>query len=316
MQYWVNTPHIRYKVMRWKGRRESDNVEDQRGGDSGGLGGALGNSVGSRIGGRGGIAAGGLGTIVIIIIVMLMGGDPMQILQQQGGASQQYQQQHAPPQQTSAQEEELASFIKVVLADNEDIWGELMSNMNKQYRYPKLVMFRNSVHSGCGGASAETGPFYCPADEKVYIDLEFYQTMKNQFKASGDFAMAYVIAHEVGHHVQHVLGISDRVHRMQQSVSEEEANQLSVKLELQADFLAGVWAHHDQKTKNILEEGDIEEALRTAEAIGDDRLQMQARGYVSPESFTHGTSKQRMYWFKKGFETGDIRQGDTFKSIN
>lgn len=308
--------------MRWQGRRESDNVEDQRGddGSSGGLGGALGNAVGGRrVGGKGIAVGGGLGTIVIVIIAMLMGGDPMQIIQQQqgggGGATSQYE-QSAPPQSTSAEEEELVSFVKVVLADNEDIWADLMSKSGKQYRHPKLVLFRNSVHSGCGGASSETGPFYCPADEKVYIDLEFYQTMKNQFKASGDFAMAYVIAHEVGHHVQHVLGISDRVHRMQQGISEEQANQLSVKLELQADFLAGVWAHHDQKTKNILEEGDIEEALRTAEAIGDDRLQKQARGYVTPESFTHGTSKQRMYWFKKGFETGDIRQGDTFNSSN
>lgn len=312
--------------MRWQGRRESDNVEDQRDGASsdsglgGGLGGNMGGNAGGGLGGLLGAllggkgkAVGGVGFIVIIAIAVLMGADPTKLLQ--GGAQQSGQYQSVPNKKstTSAEEDELARFVKVVLADNEDIWIDLMRKAGHEYRLPKMVLFSHATHSGCGSASSETGPFYCPADEKIYIDLEFYQLMKNRFKAGGDFAMAYVVAHEVGHHVQHVLGISDKVHRAQQRLREAEANKLSVKLELQADFLAGVWAHHDQKTKNILEEGDIEEALRCAEAIGDDRLQMQAQGYVAPESFTHGTSKERMYWFKKGFETGDIRQGDTFK---
>ncbi len=306
--------------MRWQGRRESDNVEDRRGDDgmsSGGSGlpglpGGLGGGFGRGGGGKS-IVGGGLGLVIIIVLSLITGQNPLQMLGGgEDGSSLQGPSSQRSAYSGSAEEEELAGFVKVVLADNEDIWSEIMRREGHDYRLPKLVLFRNATRSACGAASSQTGPFYCPADEKVYIDLEFYQLMKDRFKAGGDFAMAYVVAHEVGHHVQHVLGISDKVHRAQQRLSEEEANKLSVKLELQADFLAGVWAHYDQQTKNILEPGDIEEALRCAEAIGDDRLQMQAQGYVSPESFTHGSSKERMYWFKRGFESGDLKQGDTF----
>lgn len=276
--------------MRWMGRRESDNVEDRRG---------MGGSV---------VMGGGIGALVIGIIIYLMGGDPSQVMDQMN--------QQAPPvnAERSAEENTAARFVKVVLGDTEDVWDKLFSEMGETYRYPHLVLFTQQVRSGCGGASAATGPFYCPADEKVYIDLSFYSELKDRFHAPGDFAMAYVIAHEVGHHVQHLLGISDKVHQLQQHSNEEQANALSVKLELQTDFLAGVWAHHAQQMKNILDPGDMEEALDAANAIGDDRLQEEAQGYVVPESFTHGTSSQRMYWFKKGFETGDINQGDTFGS--
>jgi predicted metalloprotease len=215
-------------------------------------------------------------------------------------------------QEQMAAQDSSVQFVKYVLAYTEDVWNDLFQQMGKQYVEPKLEIFNQSTNSGCGGASAATGPFYCPSDQKVYIDLSFYDELKSRFHAPGDFTMAYVIAHEVGHHVQNLLGISGKVHALQQRVSEEEANALSVRLELQADFLAGVWAHHAQKMKNILDPGDIEEALVAANAIGDDNLQKQAQGYVVPESFTHGTSQQRMYWFKKGFETGDINQGDTF----
>jgi uncharacterized protein len=208
----------------------------------------------------------------------------------------------------SAAENELSQFVSVVLADTEDVWHELMSD----YREPTLVLFSGSVKSACGMASAATGPFYCSRDEKLYIDLSFYQDLKDRLEAPGDFAQAYVIAHEVGHHVQHLLGITDKVHSMNGQISEEDYNKLSVRLELQADFLAGVWAHHANQTKDILEEGDIEEALNAANAIGDDRLQMQGQGYVTPDSFTHGTSAQRVRWFKKGFKSGDVNSGNTF----
>jgi uncharacterized protein len=204
--------------------------------------------------------------------------------------------------------------VKVVLADTEDDWNNLFSQMNQQYQEPTLVLFSGVVESACGNASSASGPFYCPADRKVYIDLSFYDELKEKLNAPGDFAMAYVIAHEVGHHVQNLLGISEKVQRARSQLSETEYNKLSVKLELQADFFAGVWANHAQKMQNILEPGDIEEALNAANAIGDDRLQKQSRGVVVPDAFTHGTSAQRMYWFKKGFETGDVRQGDTFNS--
>jgi predicted metalloprotease len=229
------------------------------------------------------------------------------------------QQQQAPSQgqlspQQEAAEREAAGFVKVVLADTEDVWNKLFSEMNQQYQEPTLVMFTGVVESACGNASSASGPFYCPADRKVYIDLSFYDELKDKLNAPGDFAMAYVIAHEVGHHVQNLLGISEKVQRARSQLSETEYNKLSVKLELQADFFAGVWANHAQKMQNILEAGDIEEALNAANAIGDDRLQKQSRGVVVPDAFTHGTSAQRMYWFKKGFETGDVRQGDTFNS--
>jgi predicted metalloprotease len=205
----------------------------------------------------------------------------------------------------------MSQFVKVVFADTEDVWNELMDG----YREPTLVLFTDYVESACGQANSAVGPFYCSRDERVYIDLSFYEELRNRFDAPGDFAQAYVIAHEVGHHVQHLLGITDRVHAMRDRVSEEEYNQLSVKLELQADFLAGVWAHH-ARNKGYLEEGDIEEALTAASAIGDDRLQMQSRGYVTPDSFTHGTSEQRMRWFRKGFQSGDPSEGDTFNTEN
>ncbi len=281
--------------MQWKGRRESSNVEDRR---SGG-------------GAKKGAALGGVGTILVIIIALIMGKNPLQLLQTVGnmtGGAATEQTQPAGPQA----DDEAASFVKVVLADNEDVWHRLFEQEGMQYKEPKLVLFRSAVESACGSASAAMGPFYCSGDEKVYIDLSFYDELQNRFNAPGDFAMAYVVSHEVGHHIQHILGISDKVHAMREKLSEEEYNKLSVKLELQADFLAGVWAHHAQKMKQVLETGDIEEALNAAHAIGDDKLQKQAQGYVVPDAFTHGTSEQRMRWFKKGFETGDINQGDTF----
>jgi predicted metalloprotease len=212
-------------------------------------------------------------------------------------------------EEQKAADDTLAQFISVVLNETEETWSKLIPN----YQEPTLVLFRDQVQSGCGGASAASGPFYCPSDGKVYIDLAFYDDLRNRFGAPGDFAMAYVVAHEVGHHIQNLMGTSDKMQQMRQQVSEGQYNKLSVKLELQADFFAGVWAHHTQN-KNILEAGDIEEAMNAANAIGDDRLQKQARGTINPESFTHGTSEQRMYWFKKGYTTGDIKQGNTFES--
>ncbi len=278
--------------MQWKGRRESSNVEDMRGG-----------------GRRRGLVLGGFGTIAVIIIGLLLGKNPMELLQvvNQG---QPVQEQTAQPNNPA--DDEAASFVKVVLADNEDVWNKIFEEQDLQYREPKLVLFRDAVQSGCGDASSSMGPFYCPADQKMYIDLSFYDELKSRFNAPGDFAMAYVVAHENGHHIQNLLGISDKVHNMRNRLSEEEYNKLSVKMELQADFLAGVWAHHAQQMKSILDAGDIEEALNAANAIGDDKLQKQAQGYVVPDAFTHGTSEQRMRWFKKGFDTGDIKQGDTF----
>jgi len=277
--------------MRWKGRRGSDNVEDRR-------------SV------RGpAVAGGGIIGIVIVIIVIVMGGDPAPLLQQM--QQNQPAQQGAPARVDPAQEE-LAQMVSVVLADTEEVWGELLRENGQQYRDPKLILFRDSVRSACGFQNAATGPFYCPLDEQVYIDLSFFDDMKSQLGAPGDFAQAYVVAHEVGHHVQKILGINERVHNRQREVSKEEGNQLSVRLELQADFFAGVWAHHAQQNWKILEEGDIEEALRAASAIGDDRLQKQSRGYVVPESFTHGTSEQRARWFVRGLKGGDMNDGDTF----
>lgn len=277
--------------MLWKGRRESTNVEDRRG-----------MSAGK------GIAVGGglIGVIVLLLNMFLGGGDPSTL--PDPGATEPAQ-QLSPEEQ--ARDDERASFVKVVLADTEDVWEKLFANQGG-YQKPILVLFRQSVQSACGMAGSATGPFYCPGDQKVYIDLSFYEQMQNDLNAPGDFAMAYVIAHEVGHHIQYLNGTSEKMSRLRQQLSEEEYNKYSVKLELQADFLAGVWANHAQRMKNILEPNDIEEALNAANAIGDDRLQKQARGTVVPESFTHGTSAQRMYWFKKGFETGDISQGNTF----
>lgn len=276
--------------MKWFGRRESGNVDDQRGG-----------------GGRG-IALGG-GGIIVVIIAILLGKDPSQLLSLLNGGGQATEQRDPSAPDPDSMK---VKFVKVVLADTEDVWDSLFRVQGKTYEKPRLVLFTDQVQSACGGATSATGPFYCPGDAKVYIDLSFYDELQNRFKASGDFAEAYVIAHEVGHHIQNLLGTSEKVQRERSRLSETEYNKLSVKLELQADFYAGVWAHHDQKTKHILEEGDIEEALNAANAIGDDHLQKQMQGRVTPDSFTHGTSEQRMYWFKKGFDTGDVRQGDTF----
>lgn len=282
--------------MRWQGREKSRNVDDRRG-----------RSKGAVIGG--GI---GIGTIVTLVIALFMGADPSQILSQ---LLQEATTQPPQTQTTSRPEEEdaLADFVKVTLKDTEDVWNKLFpAQLGKDYQEPTLVLFTGSDQSACGFASAATGPFYCPGDYKVYIDLSFYDELRKRFKAPGDFAMAYVIAHEVGHHIQNLLGITRQMDSQRRQLSQEQYNQLSVRLELQADFLAGVWAHHAQKMKNILEEGDIEEALRAAQAIGDDNIQKQTQGYVVPESFTHGTSEQRMRWFKKGLSTGDLSQGDTF----
>lgn len=278
--------------MLWQGRRQSSNVEDRRG-----------------MGGKGMAVGGGIGGIIIAIIYLFLGGG-------NGGDGGDFLQGQGQPmtQEQKAAEDQLAGFSKVVLADTEDVWNRLLSEQGRDYVEPRLVLFTGNDQSGCGFASAATGPFYCPADSKIYIDLSFFQELQDRFKAPGDFAMAYVIAHEVGHHVQHLLGITDEVDRMRGKLSQTEMNKLSVRLELQADFLAGVWAHHTQKQKQVLQEGDIEEALGAANAIGDDRLQKQSQGYVVPDAFTHGTSEQRMYWFRKGFQTGDLSQGDTFKS--
>lgn len=283
--------------MLWKGRRESSNVEDRRG------------ISGGRIAAGGGIIA-----VILVLANMFLGDgnvDLSQItdqLQQQGTT----QTQLTPEQQ--ALEDERAAFVKVVLADTEDVWSKIFSENKSTYKEPMLVLFRDQTESACGSASSAIGPFYCPGDSKVYIDLAFAEELKNRFGATGDFALAYVIAHEVGHHVQNLLGTSAKVSRLRNQLSETEYNKYSVKLELQADFYAGVWAHYDQKMKNVLVESDLEEALNAARAVGDDNIQKQATGVVRPDAFTHGTSAQRMYWFKKGFETGDINQGDTFNS--
>jgi predicted metalloprotease len=276
--------------MRWQGRRGSENIEDRR----------RMSPVGMGVG-----AGGGAIGVVVLLLYVLLGGDPGAIQQGPADGPQEAPVGPAPP-------DEMAQFVSVVLADTEEVWHEIFRQQGNRYREPTLVLFRDAAESACGFQNAAVGPFYCPMDEKVYIDLSFYQDMKTKLDAPGDFAQAYVIAHEVGHHVQNLLGISDKVHGMRTRLSEEENNQMSVRLELQADFFAGVWAHHAQKNWDILEPGDIEEALTAATAIGDDRLQMQGRGYVVPESFTHGSSEQRVRWFSKGFQTGDMREGDTF----
>ena len=282
--------------MKWLGRRESGNVDDQRrSGGGGGFSGGL-------------LTKGGLGTIVLVLLISwITGTNPLSLLQQTNLTTGQNQEVNSA---SSPGEDELAQFVSVVLASTEDVWHAQMKN----YREPKLVLFRGQKQSGCGSASASSGPFYCSEDEKLYIDLSFYEELKNQLNAPGDFAQAYVIAHEVGHHVQHILGITDKVHAMREKISEAEYNQLSVKLELQADFLAGVWAYHAKDNQGFIEPDDIEEAINAASAIGDDRLQKQFQGTVIPDSFTHGTSAQRVRWFTKGFQTGDTAQGDTFSA--
>lgn len=277
--------------MLWQGRRESDDVEDRRG-----LGGPA-------------LVGGGIIGVIALIFKFLVGGDTSQMPPLPG--------QNTQPVNTEqrATQDQLSHFVKVVLADTEDVWTELMRKQGQNYPHPTLVLFNDAVQSGCGNASAQSGPFYCPADQKLYIDLSFYSELKNRFGAGGDFAMAYVVAHEVGHHIQTLLGTSEKMARIRQEVGERDFNKYSVRMELQADFYAGVWAHYE-KGKGYLEEGDIEEALNAANAIGDDRLQKQAQGYANPETFTHGTSAERVYWFKKGFETGDMAQGDTFNATD
>lgn len=292
--------------MRWSGRRESSNVDDQRGRSGGGSFGNFGGGLPRGLFSKGGLLA----IVVILAISWFTGTNPLSLLSQLSGGEGGYSVEQTQPYQASAAEEELASFTKVVLADTEDVWNSLMEN----YREPTLVLFSGSVQSACGNATSASGPFYCSADEKVYIDLSFYEELKQKLNAPGDFAQAYVIAHEVGHHVQHLLGITDKVHAQRERLPEAEYNELSVKLELQADFLAGVWAYHANKTKSIIEPGDVEEALNAASAIGDDRLQKKFQGHVVPDSFTHGTSEQRVRWFKKGLTTGDTSQGDTFST--
>ena len=284
--------------MRWESGRQSENVEDRRGAHV------------SR-----GVVGGGIGTILLVLVALYFGVDPSIIINQGqmpipgAGAPTQ-----SEPYSASPEEKRLAEFVSVVLADTEDTWQALFRNMGKTYEEPKLVLFSQAVESACGMASAAMGPFYCPMDQKVYIDLSFYNDLKNRFGAPGDFAQAYVIAHEVGHHVQNLLGIAEKVHSLRSRSSETEANKLSVMMELQADCLSGVWAYHADRARKILEEGDVEEALNAASSIGDDRMQRQGRGTVTPDSFTHGSSAQRVRWFKRGLETGNLGQCNTFQT--
>jgi len=299
--------------MKWRGRRRSKNVEDRRGQSSrGGLPGGL--RIPTRLpGGRAG-AGGGLGFIALIVIALLLGVDPTLLLQ--GGPGEQVSlpgQQSAPRQPLSTEQRELGEFVEVILADTEETWHGLFRGMNRQYVEPTLVLFSGSTPSACGMGQAAMGPFYCPADQQVYIDLSFYDDLKSRFAAPGDFAQAYVIAHEIGHHVQTLLGISQQVHSERRRLSQTEGNKLSVRQELQADCFAGVWAYHAKTARDLLEAGDVEEGLTAASAIGDDRLQKQSRGYVTPESFTHGSSKQRVKWFKKGLASGSLDACNTFE---
>jgi predicted metalloprotease len=277
--------------MRWQGRQGSSNIEDRRG---------------VRFGRAGGI---GIGTIVLALIAIYFGQDPSVVLQ---GVQPSAPTSEEGPYQESAEEAQSRELVSVVLADTEEAWGQIFSQAGRTYEQPKLVLFSGAVESACGFAEAAVGPFYCPGDHKVYIDLSFYQELQDRFGAPGDFAQAYVVAHEIGHHVQTLLGISDRNMAARQRASEAEANALSVRQELQADCFAGIWAHNADRSRQLLEQGDIEEGLNAAAAIGDDRLQKQARGYVAPESFTHGSSEQRVRWFKRGFETGSVQACDTF----
>jgi predicted metalloprotease len=280
--------------MRWEFGRRSTNVEDRRG---------------SRMSAP--VVGGGIGAIVLSVIVALLGGDPS-VIWEQGQSQSDGPYSEAPQTQGSAADDRLAEFVSVVLADTEDTWHSLFRQEGTTYVEPKLVLFSGAVESACGYAKAAMGPFYCPADQKLYIDLSFYEDLKTRHQAPGDFAQAYVIAHEVGHHVQNLMGISDKVHAMQRQTDRAQANELSVRLELQADCFAGIWAHHANRSRQVLEAGDVEEALNAASSIGDDRLQHQARGYVTPESFTHGSSAQRVRWFKQGIQTGDPGQCNTF----
>ncbi len=277
--------------MKWKGRRGSSNVRDRRG-----------------MSASKGVVGGGIGTIILFLIITLLGGDPSSLINNSSFINP------APSQYVeSAEENELAEFASVVLAETETVWDDLFEQEGLQYEYPYLVLYSESVQSACGNATSAVGPFYCPGDNSVYIDLSFYQELKQNFKAPGDFAFAYVIAHEVGHHVQNQLGITDQVMDLRNRLSEKEFNQYMVRLELQADYFAGVWAHYVERA-NLLERGDFQEALKAASAVGDDRIQSEAWGYVVPDKFTHGTSEQRSKWFNKGFELGTLKDGDTFNT--
>jgi uncharacterized protein len=279
-------------LMRLEGRRSSSNVEDRRG---------------MRFGRAGGI---GLGTIVLALVAMYFGVDPSVIMQ--GNPGQAVQQQ--VPYEEGESEAKARELVSVVLADTEDTWGALFASNGSTYQQPKLILFAGAVESACGMAQAAVGPFYCPADRNVYIDLSFYKDLQDRFGAPGDFAQAYVIAHEVGHHVQTLLGISERNQAARSKGNQTQSNELSVRQELQADCFAGIWAHHADRSRQLLEAGDIEEGLRAASAIGDDRLQMQSRGYVAPESFTHGSSEQRVRWFRRGLEVATLQACDTFSA--
>ena len=282
--------------MRLEGRRESSNVDDRRGKSTGKV--------------AGGLGLGGL--VIVALFTLLRGGGLGDVLQQVAQSGYTYATEDGSSYQPTAEDEELAKFASQILAGTEDVWTAEFKKFNKTYRAPKLVLFSGSVQSGCGGATSSSGPFYCSADECVYIDLDFFKTMKRQFGTAGDFAYAYVIAHEVGHHVQNLLGTLSQAHSQMARVSQTESNQISVRLELQADFYAGVWAYNDNKMFGSLEEGDVEEGLAIAAKIGDDYLQKQTYGRTQPETFNHGTSAQRQKWLKKGLMTGDVRQGDTF----
>ncbi|MCM3720301.1 KPN_02809 family neutral zinc metallopeptidase [Fictibacillus phosphorivorans] len=277
--------------MKWRGRRGSSNVEDRRG-----------------MGGKGLAVGGGVGGLIIVLLITLLGGNPGDIL----GGINDGSEENAPYEETEKEKED-AQFVSVVLADTEDVWTEIFQEKGKTYKEPKLVLYTGSVQSACGAAGSSVGPFYCPGDQKLYIDLSFYQELQSKYEAPGDFAMAYVIAHEVGHHVQTLLGQSQQLQEMRSKLSEEAFNKYQVRFELQADYYAGVFANHAQDM-NVLEKGDLEEALTAASAVGDDTLQKKHQGYVVPESFTHGTSEQRKRWFQKGFKNGTIEGGDTFKA--
>jgi predicted metalloprotease len=293
--------------MKWRGNRASNNVEDRRGG---GLGGGFGGGPGVRLGG--GI---GIGTIAIALVGgWLLGVNPLTLLGMLAGEPMSPAHIQEEPARRPPADDSMAQFVSVVLADTEDVWNGIFARQGGQYQEPTLVLFRGGTRTECGVGQAAMGPFYCPADRKVYIDLGFYETLRSQLGAPGDFAQAYVIAHEVGHHVQNLLGVSRRVQEIRGRVSEAESNALSVRTELQADCLAGVWANHADRARGILEQGDIEEAMNAAEQIGDDALQRRSQGQVVPDSFTHGTSKQRASWFQRGLESGDVRQCDTFNA--
>jgi uncharacterized protein len=274
--------------MQWRNRRRSSNVEDRRG-----------KGMGKFVGG-------GVTGIIFLVLYLIMGGNPTDVIDSGSPPASEYR--------ATEEEQELKEFVSVVLAETEDTWSKIFAANGADYREPVLVLYTGRVQSACGISGSAAGPFYCPGDEKLYIDLSFYQELKSKFQAPGDFAMAYVVAHEVGHHIQNLMGITDQMASLRQQLSPEDYNQYSIRLELQADFFAGVWAHHASRIKGLVEEGDIEEALTAASAIGDDNIQKRSQGYTVPESFTHGTSEQRMRWFKKGYQTGDFNQGNTFEA--